>query len=136
MWFLFFFKFYFIFKLYIIVLVLPNIKMNYIFYFLTQMFLLLFKFLKIFIIAVESLSANPLFLLLLGLYLQTDFSSSYGWHFCYFACLVKLYWMLDIISFTLLNIWLLLSPFKECESLCCQEFNLLVNQLDVFKLYF
>lgn len=30
----------------------------------------------------------------------------------------------------------LLSLFKECESLCCQEFNLLVNQLDIFKLYF
>lgn len=44
--------------------------------------------------------------------------------------------MLDTISLTLLNIWLLFSPFKECESLCCQALNLFVNQLDAFKLYF
>ena len=108
----------------------------YIFYLLTHMFLLFFKSLKIFIITVlESLSINSIISVTSGLISTDWFSASNGWHYseAFFACLVNFYWMLDTIHFTLLNIWVLLSSFKECESVFCQAFNLLMKPAWCFQ---
>lgn len=87
-----------------------------------------------FITILSSLSANSNINVIYGsVSIKLFFLSLAVTFFCFFACLLIFYFMLDIIDATLLGVRILLSSLVGCWVLLWQAHNLLVDELELFE---